>query len=136
MKGHRQKLGKWGEGEAASFLCARGYTILEYNARTPYGEIDLVARKDCASCGVPQAQPTIAEFVTVFVEVKTRSSTAYGLPEDSVTPRKQAHLLAAAEAYLQAHPELQGDWQIDVIAVQRQPADRKPVITHFENAVH
>jgi putative endonuclease len=73
--------------------------------------------------------------MTVFVEVKTRSSTAYGLPEDSITPRKQAHLLAAAQAYLQAHPELEGDWRIDVIAVQRQPAHPKPVITHFENAI-
>ena len=136
MKSRRQKLGEWGEGEAARFLCERGYTILERNARTPYGEIDLVARKDYAGCGTLQAQAPKSECVTVFVEVKTRSSSAYGLPEDSVTPRKQAHMLAAAEAYLQDHPELEGDWRVDVIAVQCQPPDCQPAITHFENAVH
>jgi len=135
MKNRRQKLGEWGEGIAASFLCERGYTILERNARTPYGEIDLIAHQDCTHHGVAQAQAFVSGSVTVFVEVKTRSSTAYGLPEESVTLRKQAHLLAAAQAYLQAHPELEGDWRIDVIAVQRQSADSQPVITHFENAV-
>jgi putative endonuclease len=135
MKSRRQKLGEWGEGVAASFLRERGYTVLDRNARTPYGEIDLVAFQDCPHTVAILAETPAPAGVTVFVEVKTRSSTTYGLPEESVTPRKQTHLLAAAQAYLQAHPELEGDWRIDVIAVERQPSERQPTITHFENAV-
>lgn len=118
-----KSLGAWGETLAAQQMEASGYTILERNARTPYGELDIVAR-----------QSGSAGAVTVFVEVKTRRSTAYGHPEESVTAHKQAHLLAAAQAYLQAHPELEGDWRIDVIAIQYQETQAPPRIIHFENA--
>ena len=115
----RQKLGSWGETLAAEYLARKGYTVLESNVRTPHGEIDLVTQQGVA---------------TVFVEVKTRSSTAYGPPESAITSTKQAHLLAAAQAYLQTHPELEGDWRIDVIAIRRRKG-MKPEIVHFENAV-
>ena len=121
MSNSRQNLGRWGENLAADYLSQQGYTIVARNARTPYGELDLVAR---------QAQ------VTVFVEVKTRRSEKFGLPEAAITPQKQAHLLAAAQAYLQAVPELDGDWRVDVIAIRRTAAAPGGVeIIHFENAV-
>lgn len=120
MTGIRQALGRWGEAQAAEYLGRQGYLVLERNVRTAYGEIDLVARQGA---------------VLVFVEVKTRSSTAFGLPEASVTPRKQAHMLAAAQAYLQAHPDLQGDWRVDVVAIQRRRGGQIPEIAHFENAL-
>ena len=116
----RQHLGKWGESLAADYLVQRGYLLLERNARTPYGELDLVMRQGEA---------------TVFVEVKTRASGACGLPEESVTPRKQTHLLNSARAYLQSRPELGGDWRVDVIAIRRihgSPAE----VVHFENVLH
>ena len=116
-------LGTQGEALAARHLESGGYTILERNARTAYGELDIVAR-----------QSTATGAVTVFVEVKTRRSTTYGPPEESVTARKRAHLLAAAQAYLQVHPELEGDWRIDVIAIQYQGAGQTPRIVYFENA--
>jgi len=115
-----QAIGRWGESFAAEYLTRRGYTILERNARTAYGEIDIVATQS---------------EVAVFVEVKTRTSTAYGYPEESITPKKRAHLIASAQAYLQTHPELETDWRIDVIAIHRPHSDRSPQITHFENAV-
>lgn len=130
MKTSRQTLGSWGENLAADYLRQKGYIVLERNVRTPYGEIDLVARQEWVSPGENQSG-----IVTVFVEVKTRSSTAFGLPEDAVTARKQEHLLAAGQAYLQSHPELDGDWRVDVIAIQRDRSSREPHITHFENAV-
>lgn len=123
MRTTPQNLGRWGESLAAETLCGKGYTILARNARTAYGELDLVAR-----------QETPRGAVTVFVEVKTRRSTAFGLPEAAITPKKQAHLLAAAQAYLQTNPELDGDWRIDVIAIRRIP-DHEVEIVHFENAV-
>ncbi len=116
--GRNQVLGRWGEEAAARYLAARGFRILGRNLRTPYGEIDLLARQGGQ---------------LVFVEVKTRTSRAFGYPEEAVTARKQAHLLAAAQHYLQAHPELPADWRVDVVAVYRPAADLPPEITHFEN---
>ena len=53
-----------------------------------------------------------------FIEVRTRWGRTYGTPEESVTPAKQAKLVALAYLYLQGHPELQCDWRIDVVAVE------------------
>jgi putative endonuclease len=119
-----QGVGRWGEALAADYLHRRGYTLLDQNVRTPYGEIDLVARQQAA--GVSWI---------VYVEVKTRRSGAFGLPEESITARKKAHLLASAQAYSQAHPELGGAWRIDVIAIRRVRPDAPVEIVHFENAI-
>ncbi len=116
---YRQSLGRWGENLAAEFLTNKGYTILSHNARTPYGELDLIAQH--------------AEGL-VFVEVKTRSSTSLGLPEVSVSPAKQSHLRSAAQAYLQAHPDSPNDWQIDLIAILKLPG-QEVQIEHFENII-
>ena len=119
MSKSRRNLGIWGENKAVVFLIQNGYTILDRNARTSYGEIDIVARKT---------------GITVFVEVKTRSTQTYGLPEDSITAPKREKLIQSAAAYLQSHPELDGGWQIDVIAIQNiQPGPLQ--IIHFENAI-
>lgn len=111
-----QSVGRWGEEAAAGFLREHGYEIAARNVRTPYGEIDLVARK---------------EGITVLVEVKARTGKLFGPPEVAVTPRKQAHMLACADYYAQQNGI--DHWQIDVIAVER--ADGKVNIMHFENAL-
>ena len=113
-------LGKWGENIAAEYLSGKGYTILERNLRTSHGEIDLLA----SELGV-----------LVFVEVKTRSSKSYGYPEDSITGSKRTHLLASAQAYLQSRPDLEGDWRIDVVAIEGKRTQADPIITHFENVI-
>lgn len=69
---HNQRVGKWGEKAAASYLNTHGYEIVKINVRTPYGEIDLIAKKD---------------DLMIFVEVKARTSKNYGPPEVAVTPR-------------------------------------------------
>jgi len=115
----RQNLGKWGEEQAEKFLIRHGYDILARNYRTSYGEIDLVAWKN---------------WVTIFVEVKTRTSTSFGLPETAITPKKRDSILKTALAYLQKHPEYDRDWRIDVIAIQRRNS-QPTQITHFENAI-
>ncbi len=71
----------------------------------------------------------------MFVEVKTRTTGTFGDPEVSVTPRKQAHMLDAAAAYLVEHPELESSWRIDVIAIRGRPGDPAPEIVCFENAI-
>ena len=120
MPAQKQSLGRWGEEVAAQYLMSLGYEILERNVRTEYGELDLVTRQGAQ---------------LIFVEVKARSSADFGEPEEAVTPAKQQHLLDAAESYLQAHPEFEGDWHVDVIAVRRLKG-RNPEIVHFENALN
>jgi putative endonuclease len=119
MNTRRQVVGRWGEEAAAQYLVANGYTLLARNVHSAHGEIDIVASKG---------------GLLVFVEVKTRSSHTFAYPEDSVTRRKQAYMLSAAEEYLQAHPESGETWQFDVIAVEGTPGG-KAQIEHFENVI-
>jgi putative endonuclease len=114
---HNQRVGKWGEEAAVEYLAGRGCEILARNARTPYGEIDIIAKKDDS---------------TLFVEVKTRTSDTMGLPEESITPRKREHMIACAEHYA-AENEID-HWQIDVVAIEGKPGST-PKITYFENAI-
>lgn len=130
IKNPRQKLAVWGENLAQKYLESHGYQPLARNVRTPYGEIDLVVRKiDHNKLSLEACD------LTVFVEVKTRSSTSYGYPEQAVTPGKRAHLLAAAQEFIRTHPELDGNWRVDVIAILKTGQDTPPEILHFENAV-
>jgi putative endonuclease len=122
----RQELGRWGETQAADYLHQQGYTVMARNVRTPYGEIDLVAQI--------LSKITENETITVFVEVKTRTSKTFGYPEEAITTRKQTNLISAAQHYLQEHPDLDQNWRIDVIAIERYP-ESSPIITHFENAL-
>jgi putative endonuclease len=117
MTKHNQRIGKWGEDAVAAYLAARGYEIITRNARTPYGEIDIVSRQG---------------DTTIFIEVKTLTSSRNFFPEQNVTTRKQAHMLACAEHY--AMENTIDHWQIDVIAVEGK-AGMEPKITHFENAI-
>jgi putative endonuclease len=114
---HNQRVGKWGEAIAASYLTQRGYEIIARNERTPFGEIDIVAKQG---------------DIVIFIEVKTRTSDKMGLPEESITPRKRQHMISAAE-YFARENEIDY-WQIDVIAVEGRPGI-EPKITYFENAI-
>ena len=122
-----RELGKWGEQLAADFLIKQGYSILAQNARTPYGELDLVAKQ---TGSFKRDETTI-----VSVEVKTRRSQSHGYPEESVTTRKQEHLISAALHFLQENPDLKSDWRIDVIAIEHYK-NQEPIIRHFENAIN
>lgn len=115
-----KQIGDWGEAQAVAHLEERGYQIMGCNLNTPYGEIDILAR---------------LQDRLVFVEVKTRRSTRFGHPEEAVNQGKIQHLVESAEHYLQEHPDLEGDWQIDVIAIQFDPKSGRTEFTHFENAV-
>jgi putative endonuclease len=114
---HNQQVGKWGEDVAAEYLAKRGHQIIARNIRTPYGEIDIIAKQG---------------DVTVFVEVKTLTSSRNFFPEHNITPRKREHMLACAQDYAAGH-EID-HWQIDVIAIEGKPG-KEPVINYFENAI-
>jgi putative endonuclease len=95
-------LGARGEQLAADHLAQLGYAILERNWRCSTGEIDIVARDGDE---------------TVFVEVKTRSGTAFGHPLEAITAAKLARLRRLAGAWCEAHPGSGGRIRIDAIAV-------------------
>jgi putative endonuclease len=98
----KRLLGQEGEDLAARFLIKHGYTIIERNYRTRSGEIDLIARH---------------EGHVVFVEVKTRTTNAYGPPELAVTPRKQIRMIKAALGYIKYKKLDQVACRFDVVAV-------------------
>ncbi len=95
-------LGQKGEDHAVEFLCKQGYRIVERNYSTRSGEIDLIA---------------LHEGAVVFIEVKTRTSNAFGAPEMAVNPRKQRRMVKTALAYIKEHNYHQVPCRFDVVAI-------------------
>jgi putative endonuclease len=120
MPDRRRALGQRGEAYAAQLLAARGYTLRDRNWRCAAGEIDLVMEQGAA---------------LVFVEVRTRRGDRLGTPEESITPAKRAHLIAAAQTYLDEHGQTDRDWRIDVVAVQIGARGEVQRCTLIENAI-
>jgi len=110
---NRQSLGGLGEDLAAGFLKKQGYKILERNYRTPQGEIDLIA---------------LDGGTVVFVEVKTRTSDAYGAPELAVNPAKQQRMVKAALGYLEQKRLHQMACRFDVVAISGKDAGQVELI--------
>lgn len=91
--------GENGESLAAEMLQQKGYAILHRNWRCGHKEIDIIA-----GCG----------DLALFVEVKTRSTTRMGFPEEAVSARKIRLIQEAAQAFMEQHPEYER-MQFDVI---------------------
>jgi putative endonuclease len=120
MSDARVRLGRRGEALAAGRLQDLGYVIVARNYRCRHGELDLIARHG---------------DTWVFVEVRTRRSDRFGSPEASFTPGKRAHLIAAAQHYLQAHDLTDVPWRIDAVAVDLAPNGAVRRLDVIENAV-
>ena len=117
MTKYKKEIGAWGEGIAVDWLAEHGTQTIARNVRTAYGEIDIIARQG---------------DMTLFIEVKTLTSSEYFFPETNITPRKQQHMLNSAQQYAAEH-EID-HWQIDAISVEGKPGS-KPIITYFENVI-
>lgn len=111
-------IGKKGETLAAAYLKTKGYTILETNWRTGRLEIDIIARK---------------ANVLIIVEVKTRSTNAFGEPELFVKKIKQRMLARAAARYL-ATNSLDLEIRFDILAVILGSSG--PQIRYIEDAFY
>ena len=112
------RVGREGETAALAALEARGCRLLAANYRSGKGEVDLVVRDG----------PEL-----VFVEVKTRSSEAWGRPADAVNSAKRARLSDTALAYLAelGHPRV--PFRFDIVEVLVEPG-RLPEVRHLPNA--
>lgn len=111
-------VGRQGEELAAAHLRKMGYTILQRNAKSRFGEIDIVARHDQVLC---------------FVEVKTRSGEGFGPPAAAVTKSKQRQIERASMDFARKHGMLGADCRFDVVAVTL-PAEGVPEVEVFEAA--
>ena len=109
-------LGRDGEAIAARHLEAKGYSIIDRNWRCAQGEIDIVARHNDE---------------TVFVEVKTRSSIAYGHPFEAITTQKLARLRRLAGAWCVTTSTAPRDIRIDIVSVI-VAREKEPAIEHIE----
>ncbi len=113
-------LGHWAEQQAGKFLSKKGYVILEYNYRKPWGELDIIAQKD---------------GVLIFVEVKAAQQNVLGFePELRADWRKQEKVIRTARTYLLERklPDTQ-EWQIDIISVLLNTRAMTIKIKHFRN---
>ena len=117
MANSSQKFGRQSEAAAVDHLRRLGYKILCRNYRTPFGEIDIIAKH---------------KGVLVFIEVKARKSRRYGDPKWAVTPNKQRKISMVALAYLKKHHNLDTRSRFDVVTVQL--AGETPVIEVVANA--
>ena len=117
-------LGRFGEQLAGEHLAAAGMRVLDRNWRCRDGEIDLVV---------------LDGTVLAFVEVKTRSSTAFGDPAEAVTPVKAARLrrlairwLAAQRAGTERLPWT--EIRFDVVSIVRGSGRDAASIRHLKGA--
>lgn len=116
---YRQRLGEFGERLARLFLSQRGYEVISQNYRTRFGEIDIIAQK---------------ENRLFFVEVKTRTTDEFGPPQEAVTRYKLNRLRRTAEIYLLAKNLPNQDFQIDVVSVEIDKANKKAKIRRWPTA--
>lgn len=114
----RQILGKKGEKQAARYLKKKGYKVVTANYRCKYGEIDLIARD---------------ADILIFVEVKTRTSSDFGVPAAAVDYRKQQQISKVAHHYLITHHNDDVDARFDVISIL-SPRGQKTEIEHISDA--
>ncbi|MCX6745254.1 MAG: YraN family protein [Candidatus Parcubacteria bacterium] len=115
---HNIKIGSFGQQLAADFLKQRNYQIVAQNYYTRLGEIDLIAIKDGQ---------------LIFVEVKTRLSEKFGLPEEAVTDRKKEKMYQTALQYLEKEKVNHDNFRFDILAVMIDRYGKKAVIRHHKN---
>lgn len=115
----RSARGRAAEDLAAAFFRLLGYSILGRNLRIAGGEIDLIAAQ--------------GDWI-LFVEVRYRARTAYGLPIETLRGRKARAMIRAARAYLASHRGGRTCWRIDAVTITPE-AGGGVRIEHFPDAV-
>lgn len=115
----QQIIGKRGEDAATAHLVNLGYMILERNWRIGKAEIDIIAKDG---------------NILVFVEVKARTYTHFGSPEESVSPYKENLIMDAAGQYMD---QIGHDWEVrfDIISIIFDDKDL-PEVNHFKDAFY
>ena len=123
MVSQKRKFGDFGERIAEEYLEKKGYRVIEKNYQKPWGEIDIVCRKDSR---------------VIFFEVKTRDKkhVEHYPVESAVNRNKIRKLQKICETYLSDRRyDNNQEWQIDVLAISIDKERMKARVNHVENAV-
>ena len=112
------ELGKKGEQLAVDFLLKNGYNIIERNYRFQKAEVDIIAQK---------------KDILAIIEVKTRSTTDFGNPQDFVKPKQIQRLVKAVDEYVTVN-DLDVEVRFDIVAIVKEKKDFN--IEHLENAFY
>lgn len=119
MKGLNRAIGSYGEELATNYLLKKGYVLLDKNYRNRYGEIDLIFKfKD----------------IIIFIEVKSRYNTLYGLPKESVTYFKQNRILSLCNYYIITKRLFNYNCRFDVIEIYFNNINNDFKINHLEDS--
>ncbi len=102
-KSGNRTIGTFGEDATVEYICQQGFVIIDRNWRIREGEIDIIAK--------------LADGTFVFIEVKTRTSSAFGHPLEAINSEKARRLQRLALAWLATHQSLGSDYRIDCAAV-------------------
>lgn len=116
---NNKETGKLGEHIARTFLLEKGYSILETNYNTRYGEIDIIAKDG----------RTVA-----FVEVKTRRSVSFGYPREAVDRYKQSKIKNMAEFYILRKKLFNIPMRFDIIEVFLDEDNNAKAVSILKNA--
>lgn len=119
MKDRRKETGRLGEELALDYLLDKDYQLVAKNYHCPLGEIDLIVFKD---------------KIMVFVEVRTRRSTRFGLPEESIRHAKKDRIRRVAQYYLKNHYKTDIPVRFDVLTVILGAKEKVNSINHIEAA--
>lgn len=117
--GAHNDTGNWGEAKACEYLQENGFDVLSKNYRYQHAEIDVIAKKG---------------NLLIFVEVKTRTGSGFGMPEEFVNYSKAKLILKAAENYIYATNWL-AEIRFDIISIIIFP-DGNLNIRHIEDAFY
>lgn len=118
MNKSTRKKGSAAENLAAAYLESKGWIVLDQNYFFERAEVDIIAYDQAC---------------IVFVEVKSRSGTQFGHPEDFIDPKKEKNIYKAAEAWMYERKMEGSPARFDVISIV-QKGNGAPDIKHFEDA--
>ena len=113
-----QEKGKKGEDLASRYLESKGYQIRERNFRFGRNEIDIIAQKD---------------GILIFIEVKLRTSSNFGFPEEMLKEAQKERIISAAQEYI-FEIDWEQDIRFDIIAILQNKSIFE--IEHFEDAFY
>ena len=112
------ELGKKGEQLAVDFILEKGYEIVARNYRFDRAEVDIIAKQN---------------DILAIIEVKARTTTDFGNPEDFVKPKQIKNLIKAVDEYVTVN-DLDVEVRFDIIAITKNGKNYN--IEHLENAFY
>jgi len=115
----KKDLGRLGERIALDFLKKKGFQILKENYTTPFGEIDIIASDG----------QTLS-----FIEVKSRTSLSFGLPEEGIDSKKIKHLSKASLFYIKRNSPEEINFRFDVVTIFLTPSGEPKEVRIIKDA--